>query len=309
MKIFVAGATGVIGRQLLPMLLTAGYDVAGSTRKQEGVEAIRRLGARSVLVDVYDRATLFGVLQVERPDVVLDMLTDLQGGDFVANDRLRVEGTPNLVDAALAAGVRRMIAESLAFAYVPGTGPAAEEDALDVDAPAPRGPLAAGVQALERAVSRMPEHVVLRYGLLYGPGTWRAPGGRVAEQVRRGELAATDGVASFLHVADAARAALLALDWPSSTLNIVDDEPAPVREWLPAIAEMLGARPPFRLPAWIARLVAGAHLVAMMTQARAGSNQKAKRVLGWQPAHPSWRQGFAEVIAQGDVSRPPAAAA
>jgi nucleoside-diphosphate-sugar epimerase len=283
MKVFVAGATGAIGRQLLPMLLEAGHDVVGTTRKEAGAELVRQWGARPIVVDVYDRDKLVQIMQAERPDVVIDILTALQERDFAANDRLRVEGTPNLVDAALAAGVRRMIGESLAFAYVPGDTPATEDEPLDVDAPPPRGPMAQGVRALEEHVGRVPEHVVLRFGTLYGPGTWRAPGEWVAEQVRRGEMAATDGVTSFLHVADAARATLLALDWPSTTLNIVDDEPAPGTEWLPFYAEVLGAPPP-PVKHGKARGERGA------------SNARARREVGWQPLYPSWREGLRQAL-------------
>ena len=236
MKIFLAGAAGVIGRRIIPRLVEAGHEVVGTSRHAQGARLVAALGAKPVVVDVYDREQLFASLAHARPDVLMHQLTDLNTRDFAANARLRIEGTRNLVDAALAVGVRRVIAQSISFSYAPGDRPATESDALD--------PQGKGVIALESIVAEMPESVILRYGLLYGPGTWYALDGEMAQQARRGELAATAGIASFLHVEDAARAALLALGWPSGPLNIVDDEPAPGTEWVPAFAAAVGAPPP-----------------------------------------------------------------
>lgn len=283
MKILLAGAGGVIGRALVPLLVSAGHEVAGTTRNTATAEAIQAQGARPVVVDVYDRERLFAVLAAERPEAVIHQLTDLSAMDFAANSRLRREGTRNLVDAARAVGVRRVVAQSLAFAYAPGDLPAREDESLDLDAPPPQNQTAAGVQALETAVGEVAAGVILRYGALYGPGTWMAHDGPVAARVRAGQLAANEGITSFLHVADAARAALQALDWPAGIVNIVDDEPAPATIWLPVYAAALGAPPP---PTTGGR----------GRSERGASNANARLQLGWQPLYPSWRVGFRDAL-------------
>jgi nucleoside-diphosphate-sugar epimerase len=280
MKIFVAGATGAIGRRLLPLLAAAGHDVAGATRVAAKGELVRALGATPVIVNVFDREALVAAVAAARPDVVIHQLTDLAGRDFAGNTRIRIEGTRNLLDAAQAAGVRRVIAQSLAFAYAPGVGPAREDEPLDLDAPESRRQTIVGVQALEGAVAALPAGVILRYGLLYGPGTWYAPDGQIADQVRRGALVANENVSSFVHVEDAARAALAALDWPAGAVNVVDDEPAPATVWLPVYAAALGAPAPPTAP-------------GQDRGARGASNAKARHELGWQPRYPTWRIGFA----------------
>ncbi|MBO0794622.1 MAG: NAD(P)-dependent oxidoreductase, partial [Ktedonobacteraceae bacterium] len=241
---------------------------------------LHEMGASAAIVDVFDREGLSRVVREIQPEVIIHQLTDLSHRDFAANAHLRRVGTRNLVDAARAAGVRRMIAQSIAWAYAPGEDPADESVPLDLEAPFPRRSLIESVQALEQSVLEMEQGLVLRYGLFYGPGTWYAPDGLMAQQVRRGELSADEGITSFVHVDDAARATLLALDWPTGVVNIVDDEPAPGSSWLPVYAETLGApapsvsreRPPF---------------------ARGALNTKARQRLNWQPLYPSWREGFA----------------
>ena len=263
---------------LVPLLVAAGHEVAGTTRSAAKREQIAAAGARPIVANALDRDAVFAALRAERPDVVIHEITDLSGRDFAGNSRLRIEGTRNLVDAALAVGVQRMIAQSLAWIYVPGQGPASEDEPLDLGAPASRGSMVTAVQSLERAVAEMPVSVVLRYGVLYGPGTWYARDGLTTEQVRRGEIAATEGVTSFLHVADAAQAALQALDWPAGPFNIVDDEPAAGTNWLPLYASLVGAPPPPVKPeaeAW----------------ERGASNARARQ-LGWRPLYPTWRTGF-----------------
>ncbi|MGH7861853.1 MAG: NAD-dependent epimerase/dehydratase family protein [Candidatus Dormibacteraceae bacterium] len=279
MRIFLAGAAGVIGRSLVPMLVEAGHEVVGTTRSPTRFALLEALGARPVLIDVFDRERLHVAIEREKPEVVIHQLTDLNGHDLAGNARLRVEGTHNLIDGALAVGVRRVIAQSIAFVSVPGLGPAGEDEALDLDAPHPRRRTVEGVYALEKAVRDLEDAVVLRYGTLYGAGTWYASDGAIAQRVRRGELPTNDAVTSFVHVADAARAALLALDWPAGTFNVVDDEPAPARDWLPVYAEALGAPAP---PAGSGR----------RPWERGASNARARRELGWQPRFPSWREGF-----------------
>lgn len=282
MKIFLAGATGVVGRLLLPLLVEAGHEVAGTTRRAEKTEQVAAAGGRPMVANALDREAIFVALGAERPDVVIHQLTDLSERDFSANSRLRIEGTRNLVDAALAAGVRRMIAQSISWIYAPGHGPAHEDEPLDLGAPPPRGQSVAAVQSLEQAVAEMPVGVVLRYGLLYGPGTWYSRDGLISEQMRRGEITATEGVSSFLHVADAAQAAAQALEWPAGAVNIVDDAPAKGTDWAPVYASLVGAPPPpMKLGAqgW----------------ERGASNGKARQ-LGWRPLYPDWREGFSRVL-------------
>lgn len=244
MRIFVAGASGVIGRLLLPQLVQAGHEVIGMTRKAEQRQAIEQTGATAVLADVFDREQMVNVLTEMKPDVVIHQLTSLSEGSSAENARIRIEGTRNLVDAAKQANVTKMIAQSISWAYEPGSTPASEENALDVHAPAPRSITINGVTALEEAVKEIPEYVILRYGTLYGPGTWYDKAGATAEQVRKQEVKATDGVASFVHVQDAANAAFLALGWSKGTYNIIDDEPAKGTEWLPVYADALQAPRP-----------------------------------------------------------------
>ncbi|MFH5183545.1 NAD-dependent epimerase/dehydratase family protein [Paenibacillus sp. TAB 01] len=282
MKIAVAGASGVIGRLLIPMLVQAGHEVTGIIRNPEHADKIKEAGASFVQADVYDRETLIRVLAEASPEVVIHQLTSLQARNFADNARIRKEGTRNLVDASLAAGVHRMIAQSISWTYSPREGPAAEDCPLDLEAPAPRRATVLGVHALEVAAAEMPEHVILRYGLLYGGGTWYAPDGLIAEQVRRGEIAAADGVSSFVYTEDAAAAAVSALDWPSGAYNIVDNEPAAGTEWLPFYADCLGAPKP-RIETGSARGERGAR------------NEKALRH-GWKPKFTSWREGFRHTL-------------
>jgi nucleoside-diphosphate-sugar epimerase len=293
MKILVAGATGAIGRRLIPLLIACGYEVICTTRAAEKAVLLQKLGASPVVVDALGRDGLATAVRDVQPDVVIHQLTDLSARDFSANSRLRREGTRNLVDAARAVGVRRLIAQSISWVYVPGLGPADESVPLDSEAPLPRRTMIEAVQALETAVAEMEEWVVLRYGLLYGSGTWYAPDGFIADQVRRGELCADEGISSFLHVDDAARAALLALDWPQGIVNVVDDEPAKGTVWLPVYAATLDAPVP---PA----------TGGQERGARGAANSKARQRLHWEPLYPSWREGFGQVArewrSQADAS-------
>ncbi|MEU5217659.1 NAD(P)-dependent oxidoreductase [Streptomyces sp. NPDC020807] len=275
MRVLVAGATGAVGRQLVPRLEAAGHEVVGISRR----------GPRPV--DVLDAGAVRRAVAEAAPDAVVHQLTDLGGADGAANNRVRIEGTRNLVDAALAAGVRRIVAQSIAWAYAPGEGPADESVPLDPTEQGPRARVVAGVRALEAAVAELPEAVVLRYGILYGPGTWYAPGGAVAAWLGGtagpaflGSTVADGSVSSFVHVADAAEAAVQALDWPPGAYNVVDDEPATGYEWLPALTEALGAPAPDRM-------------AGRASWARGASNGRA-RALGWVPARPSWRTGFVD---------------
>jgi nucleoside-diphosphate-sugar epimerase len=280
MHVFLAGASGVVGRRVLPLLVQAGHRVTALTRDPDSVEALRGAGAGAVVADAYDRDALRAAVTAACPDAVMHQLTDLRGGDTRANARLRTEGTRNLVDAACAAGVRRVVAQSIAWAYEPGARPAREDVPLDLGADEPRRTTVLGVAALEAAVGELPEAVVLRYGMLYGAGTWFAPDGARADDARAGRLRAGRDVTSFVHADDAAAAAIAALRWPPGAVNVCDDEPARARDWVPVLCAAIGAPPPPpddapRAP-W----------------ARGADNARARRDLGWTPAHASWRDAL-----------------
>ncbi|MFE4548255.1 NAD-dependent epimerase/dehydratase family protein [Streptomyces sp. NPDC056785] len=286
MNILIAGATGAVGRLLVPLLLKEGHQVTGVSRTPEGAERVRRQGASAVQADAFDREGLRRVMAETAPDAVIHQLTALADADGETTDRLRREGTRNLVDAARSVGVERFVAQSIAWAYVPGETPAEESEPLDLGAAGPRGGMVDGARVLEETVAEMKSGVSLRYGILYGPGTWYAPGGAVAAALAGdpdarllAHLEADRSVTSFVHVADAARAAVAALDWPSGPVNIVDDEPAEGRQWLPVLADALG------VPAPEAR-------TGRQRGARGASNGLA-RARGWEPEHTTWRHGFA----------------
>jgi len=295
MRIFVAGATGAIGRRLVPMLVAGGHDVTGMTRSPDRARGLEAAGAVAVVCDVFDREGLVEAVVAARPDVVVHELTDLP-----ATIRPR-----RMVEAAQAAGAQALVAQSIAFAYVTDGDEVADETApLAVDAPGPWGDSVRAVRSLETSV--LEAHglrgAVLRYGYLYGPGTAYDPdGGSTAGMVAKRRfpiVGAGNGVFSFVHVDDAARATVAAIEGDArGTFNVVDDEPAPLREWLPVYAGALGAKPPRHVPAWLARLAAGPFAVAFATQGRGASNARARSELGWTPYYPSWRTGF---LAAGD---------
>ncbi|TCO48809.1 NAD-dependent epimerase/dehydratase family protein [Actinocrispum wychmicini] len=268
--VLLAGASGVVGRRVVPLLVAHGHQVTALSRRPQD------LPVDVVIGDVFDREALIETVRRVSPDVVMHQLTDLSGRDFAANAEIRRTGTRNLVDAALAAGAGKVIAQSIAWVYEPGDKPATEQTPLD-NAPERAGTVGA-VAALEEAVREAPEWVVLRYGLFYGPTTWYARDGLMGEQARAGELVADGDVSSFVHVDDAASAAVAALDWPSGVVNVVDDEPAAGHDWLPVFCTAVGAPPPSTSDTrhgW----------------ARGADNSHA-RGLGWVPRHPSWRTGF-----------------
>jgi nucleoside-diphosphate-sugar epimerase len=280
MKIFLAGASGAVGRPLTEMLVAEGHQVIGTTRDPGKADMLRALGATPAIVDALDREALIAAVRAARPDAVIHQLTDLTRFDFAATNRVRIEGTRNLVDAARSVGVRRMVAQSFGPAYAPGEGLATEETPLYLDAPQEWREMIAALATLEAAVSELPGGVILRYGLFYGPGTSLAADGFHADLVRKGQFPANENVNSFAHIEDAARAAMLALEWPAGIYNIVDDDPAPVREWLPQYVAEVGGPPPPR--------VDGKDPII----SRGISNAKARRERGWAPRHPSWRAGF-----------------
>jgi 2-alkyl-3-oxoalkanoate reductase len=322
MRVLVAGATGAVGRNLLPQLVAAGHSVIGTTRSEQKSSLIRQLGAEPVVVDGLDAASVQRAVDAARPEAIMHQMTDLKGTAdlrhfdraFAVSNRLRTEGTDNLLAAARNAGVTRFIAQSFCgWPYARTAGPIKSETGpLDPEPPQELRRTLNAIRHLERVVTEAQDldGVILRYGSFYGPGTGLF-GGSFIEQVARRRVPVVgsgEGWWSFVHVEDAATATALALERGAAgnVYNIVDDEPAPVREWLPALAELLGAKPPLHAPAWLVRLVAGEHLVVMMTQARAGSNAKAKREFAWQPAHASWRQGFAEVVRRQSLPAPAA---
>ncbi|MCG7408289.1 NAD(P)-dependent oxidoreductase [Paenibacillus sp. ACRRX] len=283
MKIFVAGSTGVIGRLLIHRLVHAGHEVVGMTHRLDRKAHIQAMGAKSIVVDVFERDAVLAAVGDVRPDVIIHQLTSLSNWSIEDNARIRIEGTRNLVDAAQAAGVTQMIAQSISWAYEPGDHPAGEQVPLDIHAPLPRKTTIDGISALERIVAEIPEHVILRYGALYGPHTWYDHKGLIAEKVIQGQLPATDGITSFLHVEDAANAALLALDWPPGPVHVVDDEPAAGTEWLPVYATALQAPVP-------------AHQSGRQRGERGASNAMARNEYGWTPLYPTWRTGFAQSL-------------
>lgn len=284
MRIFVAGSTGVIGRLLLPKLVGAGHEVIGMTHNKEHKTLIQGMGARAVIADVFDRESIIAAIREVRPEAIIHQLTSLSNRNFADNARIRIEGTRNLVDAALATGVTRMIAQSISWVYQPGELPASEDVPLDVSAPMPRKRTVDSVIALEQVVAEIPNHVILRYGMLYGPGTWYDHEGFMAQQVHLKQVPATEGITSFLHVEDAANTAHLALNWPSGPVNIVDDEPAKGTQWLPVYAQALGAPAPDVQP-------------GKDPGERGASNAKARNDYSWKPLFPTWETGFAHSLA------------
>jgi nucleoside-diphosphate-sugar epimerase len=313
MKVFVAGASGAIGRPLVRQLLAAGHEVTGMTRREENAEAIRAAGAKAVVCDVFDAAGLEGVVREAAPEVVVHELTSLpsrldpKAKDALApTNRLRSEGTRNLIAAAKAAGARRLIAESVAFFYVPEGDWVKSEDAPAFgDAPGPFGEATAALADLERQVTGAEglEGVVLRYGWFYGPGTYYDRDGSQTEDFHKRRMPIVgkgSGIFSFVQVEDAASATVAAVErGEPGVYNVVDDEPARLSEWAPAFAAAVGAKKPLRVPVWLARLAAGSAAAEMTTAQRGAANAKAKRELGWQPRYPSWRQGFADPAARG----------
>ncbi len=306
MRVFVAGATGAVGRRLVPMLLERGHQVTGSTRTPWKVESIRAQGAEPAVMDALDARAVKEAIATAAPDVVVHELTaipaelDLRRFDrvFAPTNRLRTVGTDNLVAAALAAGARRMVAQSYAaWPYERRGGwVKTEEDPFDERPPRQVASTLSALRHLESAVTGSGlEPVVLRYGGFYGPDTSLSSGSPIAEMVRRGRfpiVGSGAGVWSFAHIDDVAEATAIAVERGEGTYNVCDDEPAAVREWLPVLAQALGGKPPRHVPAWLARFLVGEAGVVMMTEIRGASNAKAKRELGWTPTFATWRDGF-----------------
>jgi nucleoside-diphosphate-sugar epimerase len=312
MRVLVAGASGVIGRRLLPLLHERGHEVVATTRTHAKSDDLRALGATPVVMDGLDGGSVGEAVARAEPEVIVHQMTALAGFDdlrrfddgFALTNELRTRGVDHLLAAADAVGVRRFVAQSFTGWPNERTGGAvkAETDALDATPPARQRRSLAAIRYLEQAVtSAAPiEGLALRYGNLYGPGTSVA--NEFAQLIGARKLPVVGdggGIWSFVHVDDAAAATALAVErGDPGVYNVVDDEPAPVSEWLPYLASCLGARAPRRVPAWLARLAIGEVGISLMTKIRGSSNAKAKSELGWHPVWPSWRDGFRDGMAE-----------
>ena len=310
MRIFLAGATGAIGQRLVPLLVDAGHDVVGSTRTPAKVDGLRLAGVTPVVLDGRDGEAVRRTVLDAEPEVVIHQMTALSGDldfrhfadSFAETNRLRTETTDRLMEAAVEAGARRFIAQSFAgWPNEQSGGPVKTEDApLNTHPPKQVRETLGAILHLESVTTGTPgiEGLALRYGGFYGPGNALGKGGMMLDAVVKRQMPIVgggSGIWSFLHIDDAAQATALAVERGAPGIyNIVDDEPAPVSEWLPYLADVLGARPPRQVPAWLARLIVGEAAVSMMTKIRGSSNAKAKRELGWKLHYPSWRVGFRE---------------
>jgi nucleoside-diphosphate-sugar epimerase len=306
MKVFVAGATGAIGKALVPRLLAGGHEVVGLTRSPAKAEGLRAVGAEAVVADALDPEAVRRAVVAAAPDAVVHQLTaispDLKSfrkldESFALTNRLRTEGLDILVAAARAADVGTLVVQSFAgWPYAREGGPVKTEDApLDRTPPKAMAKTLSAIRYLEQTTLAA-GGIVLRYGGFYGPGTGVEPGATQVELVRARKfplVGSGAGIWSFVHIEDAATATVAAVERRGTGVyNVVDDDPAPVSEWLPALAAAVGAKPPRRIPTWLARILAGDAAVSMMTRIRGASNAKAKRELEWTPRHPSWREGF-----------------
>lgn len=310
MKILLTGATGAIGRPLVRMLREHGHDVIATTRSEARAGALREMGVQPLVCDALDREAVHRAVTAHQPEVIVNQLTALSAPLnprrytqwIEPTNRLRTEATRHLAEAAAAAGTRLLVSQSVAFAYRwDGEGLKTEDDPLLDDDPGFER-AAAALHELEQRTLSTPglDGLVLRYGYFYGPGTSYARNGDVAELVRRRRFPIVGpgtGRFSFIHVEDAASATVTALQRSKPGIfNVVDDEPAKLRDWLPYYAEILGARPPRRVPLWLARLATSRFVADGAVRLRGASNERAKRELDWQPSWPSWRRGFAEAL-------------
>ena len=306
MRVVVAGATGAVGRPLVTMLRAAGHAVIGIARSAEKAGVLRSLGAEALQADPLDRSGLIAAVTQVKPDALIHQLTAIPAKldprrmeeQFEMTNRLRTEGTDNLLEAARAAGVGRFIAQSFG-GYMPASKPGPPVSEAEPREQVRASPIVAAVEYVEKKV---PEAggIALRYGGFYGPGTGLGQGGVTLDQVRARQFPIVgkgSGVWSFVHIGDAASAAVAALERGApGVYNVADDEPAPVSQWLPYLAQVIGAPPPRHVPEWLARFFVGPAGVAIMTRSRGLDNRKAKRELGWSPAWSSWREGFQKAL-------------
>jgi nucleoside-diphosphate-sugar epimerase len=320
MMIFVAGASGAVGRQLVPLLVESGHEVVGSTTSPGKADAVRALGAEPVVLDLLDAEAVGRAVSEAAPEVVVHEATALAavGGNlrkfdeaFAQTNRLRTEGTDNLLAAAKAVDVRKFVAQSYAgWPYArDGAAVKSEDDRLDPSPVSNARETIGAIRHLEESVlaATWLEGIVLRYGGFYGPGTSLAADGEMIEPIRKRffpVVGSGAGMASFIHIEDAAGATLAAIErGKPGVYNVVDDEPAPVSEWLPYLADVVGAKPPRHVPLWLGKLMAGEQLATMMTEGRGASNAKAKRELGWTLLYPSWREGFVAAVADEPLGK------
>jgi nucleoside-diphosphate-sugar epimerase len=310
MRIFVAGGTGAVGRQLVPMLVEEGHEVIALARDAQRAHAVHAMGARVAIADALDQEALTAAIRRSQPEVIIHQLTALaragnlrrMDGEFRTTNRFRTVVTDTMLGAARVVGTRRFIAQSFCgWPFAREGGPVkSEDDPLDPDPPRAFSQTHAAIRYLEDSVRQTHdlEALALRYGIFYGPGTAIALDGLIVGLLRKRLMPIVGdgaGIWSFIHVADVARATAAAVsDGPPGIYNIVDDEPAPVSEWLPALAEAVRAKPPRRVPTWLGRLALGDGGVSMMTRIRGASNAKAKSALRWRPFFESWRRGFVE---------------
>jgi nucleoside-diphosphate-sugar epimerase len=303
MRVFVTGATGALGRHLVPGLVAAGHEVTASTRAPGKAEGLREAGAAPVVLDGLDRAAVIAAVRAAQPEVIVHQMTaladmrSLRNTDqvFAVTNELRTRGTDNLLAAAAEAGTRRVIAQSYTgWPNERSGGPVkTEDDPLDSRVVPAAARTLAAIRHVEQAVPSMaPEGIVLRYGSFYGPGASQV----LLDFLRKRQLPVIGGgtgIWSFIEITDAAAATIAAVDRGApGVYNVVDSDPAPVADWLPYLASVAGAKPPLRVPAWLGRLLAGEFVVTQMTSARGSSNEKARKGLGWEPRYASWREGF-----------------
>jgi len=313
MRVFIAGASGAVGRRLVPLAVSAGHQVTGMTRFEDKASGLRASGAEAVVADALDRAAVVAAVSKATPEVVVHQLTALSSftnlrrfdREFEATNLPRTQGTANLIAAAHTADAHRFVAQSFAgWLYARSGGPVkTEEDELDPDPPPKFQGTLDAIRYLERAalVAEGLDGVVLRYGAFYGPGTSLGEGGKYLEAVRQRRfpiIGDGTGAWSFIHIDDVASATLSAIERGAAGIyNIVDDEPAAAPEWLPLLASAIGAPPPRHIPAWLGRLLVGEHGLAIMNEVRGASNLKVKQEFAWQPRYASWREGFREGLA------------
>ena len=312
MKVFVAGATGALGRPLVKQLVERGHEVTGMTRSESKTDLLRALGAKPVVADAFDPDAVARAVAEAEPDVIVHQMTSIEASfnprkmeeAFALTNRLRTEGTDHLLAAGRAVGIKRFVAQSFApWPYARTGGMVkSEDDPLDSSPPAEVRTTVDAIKYLEQAVvgADWTEGIALRYGGFYGPGTSVGldPPGEQIEMIQKRKFPLAGkgtGVWSFVHIDDAASATVEAIEHGKRGIyNVVDDEPAPVAEWLPVLANAVGAKPPRHVPLWLARLAGGKVTEVMMSDLRGSSNSKAKRELGWKPRYPSWRDGFAK---------------
>ncbi len=311
MRVLVAGATGAIGRPLVARLQAGGHAVSALARSAERAQTLERAGVEAHVCDVFDGPSVAAAVAAAQPEVLVHQLTAIPAvldirryeAAMAATSRLRAEATPHLMAAARASGVRRVVCQSISFLTAPVGPPVHDEQApVYLDAPKAFAPAVRATASMEDMVLSTPgvQGVVLRYGFFYGPGTQYAPDGGMAAEIRRRRFPIAGGgtgISSFVHIDDAADATVAALQGGApGVYNVCDDEPVALADWLPVMAQLLHAKPPMRVPAWVARVAAGPHAVHFSTALRGNDNARFKQTFGWEPARRSWRDGFREVF-------------